>query len=151
MVTLTANRLGTFRLSCGVVLSVDQEIRKNMFWDMVLRTGVRDAKVVPSFLACESMEVREHFLASLIDSDGHVKEDPLSATVKSTIYVAVHDGLILLARSMGLRASASVEPDNMVDSVSHKQSYAVFMTGGDVLQSVLSKFALDRKSQCRAC
>jgi len=73
-----------------------------------------------------------------------------SATVK-TIYVAVHDGLILLARSMGLRASASVEPANIVYGVSHKQSYAVFMTGGDVLQSVLSKYALDRKSQCRAC
>jgi len=129
-------------------------IRKNMntdnvFWDMVLRTGVRgvegaDAKVVPSFLACESMEVREHFLAGLIESDGHVKEDPLSATVK-TIYVAVRDGLILLARSMGLRASTSVEPAKIVDGVSHKQSYAVCMTGGDVLQSVLSKCALDRK------
>jgi V-type H+-transporting ATPase subunit A len=129
-------------------------VRKNLntdnaFWDMVLDTGVRgvaggDAKVVPSFLAYESMDIRENFLAGLIDSDGHVKDDPLSATVK-TIYVAVCDGLVLLARSLGLRASVSVEPAKLVNGVNHRQSYAVYMTGGEVLQSVLSKCALDRK------
>jgi V-type H+-transporting ATPase subunit A len=122
----------------------------NVFWEMVLASGVRGpapdaAKVVPAYLAHESIEVREHFLAGLIDSDGHVKLDNNpSATVKA-IYPAVCDGLVQLARSLGLRVSVHVEAAKVVHNVSHKKSYAVYMSGKDVLDSVLSKCALSRK------
>ncbi|KIX09153.1 V-type proton ATPase catalytic subunit A [Rhinocladiella mackenziei CBS 650.93] len=121
----------------------------NLFWDMVLETGVRgpsskEAKAVPMYLASEAIEVREHFLAGLIDSDGHVKLGEGSATVK-TIYPAVCEGLARLARSLGIRVSISVEAAKVVNGVSHQKSYAVCMSGTDPVASVLSKCALERK------
>ena len=130
-----------------------QGIRKNLttdnvFWNMVLATGVRGAstatpKVVPTWLAHENIEVREQFIAGLIDSDGYVNKDEPSASVK-TVYKDVCEGLTRLARSLGLRASVSVEDAKIIRRANYKKSYAVYMSGGAVLDSVLSKCALDR-------
>ncbi|KAI1635756.1 ATP synthase alpha/beta family, nucleotide-binding domain-containing protein [Biscogniauxia mediterranea] len=112
----------------------------NIFWEMVNEMGVRGsdekrAKAVPDFLACESFEVREHFLAGLVDSVGQVKREELSATIKTT-YRDVSDGIAKIARSLGVRASISVE------QASH---YTVRMSGSDgVMESILSGCALAR-------
>ena len=121
----------------------------NVFWSMVLETGVRgpsdgDRKIVPEWLMIEALDVREHFIAGLIDSDGWVNKDDPSATVK-TIYPQVRDGLVQLARSLGLRVTITTEGAKQVKGVSHKISYAVYMSGDDVIKSILSKCALERK------
>ena len=121
----------------------------NVFWEMIKKTGVRGpeehhAKVIPDFLTYESFDVRESFLAGLIDSDGHVKRDEPSATIK-TIDPAVGDGIVKIARSLGVCVSVSVEQAKVVHGVSHKTAYSVHMRGGDVLESVLSGCAQGRK------
>ncbi|KAJ1935278.1 H(+)-transporting V1 sector ATPase subunit A, partial [Linderina pennispora] len=80
-----------------------------LFWQMVQETGVRSAdgsKSVPSSLARESMTVREHFLAGLVDSSGHVLKGRTLAASISTDSASVCGGVIKLARSLGIRATA---------------------------------------------
>ncbi|KAL1903195.1 H(+)-transporting V1 sector ATPase subunit A [Sporothrix stenoceras] len=124
----------------------------NVFWDVANAMGVRGpdeqhAKVIPDVLMCEPFEVREQFLAGLIDSEGHVKHSPPSATIK-TIYTAICDGVIKIARSLGVRVSVSAEAATVVRGVSHKKTYAVFLSDPEntgVLASILSRCALERK------
>lgn len=118
----------------------------NVLWEAVKTFGVKGekCKAVPYSLASAPFTVRENFLAGIIDSDGHVKRDDVSATVK-TIYPEVRDGLTRLARSLGIRVSVNKEIASVYKGVSHEESYAVYMSGGDVLKSVLSKCSLDRK------
>ncbi|KFA75562.1 hypothetical protein S40288_10114 [Stachybotrys chartarum IBT 40288] len=124
----------------------------NIFWQMVNDTGVRgpdsnNAKSIPDFLVYESIEVREAFLAGLIDSDGHVKRDEPSATIK-TIYPSVCDGIVRIARSLGVRVSICVEQAHTTRGVSHKTAYCVYLgasSGNGVLESILSGCSLDRK------
>ncbi|KIW79689.1 V-type proton ATPase catalytic subunit A [Fonsecaea pedrosoi CBS 271.37] len=111
----------------------------NVFWDMVLATGVRGSsddqlKMVPLWLSSESFEVREHFLAGLIDSQGQVElnDREQSATVK-TVYPAVCEGLVRVARSLGLCVSVST---------GEEKAFCVYMTATGILESVLSKCAL---------
>ncbi|KAL7625526.1 H(+)-transporting V1 sector ATPase subunit A [Parahypoxylon ruwenzoriense] len=124
----------------------------NIFWQMVNEIGVRGpdeqhAKAIPDFLASESFEVREHFLAGLIDSDGDVNSEEPSATIK-TVYRDVCGGIVKIARSLGVRVSISVEQAKVVGGVSHKTAYVVYMGSSDgngVLESILSRCSLERK------
>lgn len=118
----------------------------NVFWAALEYFGFREDKKkdIPDFLSRAPIRDREYFIAGLVDSDGHVKRDDVSATVK-TIYPAVRDGLVKVARSLGIKVSISTEKAKSVNGVHHENSYAVFMTGGDVLKSVLSKCSLQRK------
>lgn len=109
----------------------------NVFWKMVQEYKVADpTKCVPNHLASESMAVREHFIAGLVDSDGDVTQSKhtgaYNATVK-TVYPNVRDGLVKVARSLGIRASVNTE----------KESYAVLMSG-KALPGALAKCALSR-------
>ncbi|KAJ2702729.1 H(+)-transporting V1 sector ATPase subunit A [Coemansia sp. IMI 209128] len=119
-------------------------------WSVIKDIGVRGedgSKAVPSLLARESILVREHFLAGLIDSDGYVAKDSrLNATVK-TMYPSVRDGLVKLVRSLGINTSVSREPEHVSKGVHHNASYTVHISGGDegALASVLSKCSLSRK------
>ncbi|KAJ2562520.1 H(+)-transporting V1 sector ATPase subunit A [Coemansia sp. RSA 1822] len=123
----------------------------NIFWDIVNSAGVRgpdekNAKAIPEFFAHESIEVREHFLAGLIDSDGHVKRDESSATIK-TIYKNVCDGIARVARSLGVLASISVEQAKIANDVSQEKAYAIYLSSGEnhgVLESILSRCSLER-------
>ncbi|KAI0006917.1 ATP synthase alpha/beta family, nucleotide-binding domain-containing protein [Xylariaceae sp. FL0662B] len=120
----------------------------DVFWQIVNEIGVRGpdeqhAKALPDFLACESFEVRESFLAGLIDSDGHVEREEPGATINTT-YRNVCEGMVKIARSLGARASIYVEQAKAVRGV----SYAIYMSGtnGDgVLESILSGCSLERK------
>lgn len=120
----------------------------NIFWGLVQEYGVLDpTKAVPAHLASDSINVRENFIAGLVDADGYVSKEGqsvYSATVK-TIYPAVRDGLVKVARSLGIRVSVNTEAEHTFNSVHHKESYSVFMSGGDALNSALRYCALPRK------
>lgn len=114
----------------------------NVFSSILQEFGVAsNTKCVPSRLAHDSFNVRESFIAGIIDSDGHVKYDKerdiYNATIK-TIFPQVRDGLIKVARSLGICVSAS--------SDAAKENHAVFMSGDKVLASVLSKCASSGKN-----
>lgn len=125
----------------------------NIFWDIVTSFGVRTngqgstyEKSVPLHLSYDDIEVREQFIAGLIDSDGYVKsaDNRFSATV-TTIYKGVSEGLIRLARSLGIRVSVSTEKEHVdKNNVKHKSCYRVFLSG-EALIGVLRFCALDRK------
>ncbi|CDK29557.1 unnamed protein product [Kuraishia capsulata CBS 1993] len=132
----------------------------NVFWDVVKSFGVRKvsehdngdsvevhySKHVPTHLSNDDISVREHFIAGLIDSDGYVKtdNDSYSATV-TTIYSGVSEGLVRLARSLGIRVSVTVEKAHIDKSgVNHRLNYRVFLSGPALL-GVLRNCSLDRK------
>ncbi|GEQ72300.1 hypothetical protein JCM33374_g5987 [Metschnikowia sp. JCM 33374] len=102
---------------------------------------VDQIKSVPKHLATESISVREFFIAGLVDADGDVNQckdtGAFNATVK-TIYPGVRDGLVMVARSLGIRASVSTEKAN------NEGRYAVLMSG-DAMSGVLSKCSLSHK------
>lgn len=124
---------------------------KNVFWDFVQNFGVRVAnkdstdgfeKTVPAKLASESFDVRESFLAGLVDAAGLVKRDEnnkaQSATVATT-YRGVCDGLVKLARSLGIRTSVTTK-----NGANNALSYRVILSGA-ALSGVLSHCALSSK------
>lgn len=126
----------------------------NVFWEAVETFGVRKSgpsgfeKAVPFHLACDDIKVREMFLAGLIDSDGYVKSNSdgsKNATI-STIYKSVSEGVIKVARSLGIKVSVSTE-DEKIDSngIRHQFSYRLFLNGV-ALNGVLSRCALQRNS-----
>lgn len=105
--------------------------------------GFTNTKTVPEFLVTEKITYREHFLAGLVDSDGDViKEPTLCATIK-TINESVCDGVIAIARSLGIRTAVTTQP-TVVNNSNQVQSYNVSLSG-ETLASVLSKCAFDRK------
>ncbi|KAK6455807.1 vacuolar H+-ATPase V1 sector, subunit A [Scheffersomyces xylosifermentans] len=126
----------------------------NLLWSLLAevcerKTNEKLYKFVPSFLRSESIEVREQFIAGLVDSDGNVKRDDesntcISATVK-TIYPAVRDGLVAVARSLGIPTSVHPEAGKIVNGVNLQETYAVCMTRSSPLDSVLSKCSSSRK------
>lgn len=121
---------------------------ENPLWDAIVGLGfLKDGvKNIPSFLSTDNIGTRETFLAGLIDSDGYVTDEHgIKATIK-TIHTSVRDGLVSLARSLGLVVSVNAEPAKVDMNVTkHKISYAIYMSGGDVLLNVLSKCAGSKK------
>ncbi|KAG7194329.1 H(+)-transporting V1 sector ATPase subunit A [Scheffersomyces spartinae] len=113
----------------------------NIFWDVLVKSGLTNKpKNVPEFLCTESYEVREQFIAGLVDSDGQVSSNANTKfTTVKTVHSGVRDGLVKLARSLGIRVSVNVE-------VSNEESYTVFMSGESPLKSVLGKCVLERNS-----
>lgn len=121
---------------------------ENPLWDAIVGLGfLKDGvKNIPSFLSTDNIGTRETFLAGLIDSDGYVTDEHgIKATIK-TIHTSVRDGLVSLARSLGLVVSVNAEPAKVdMNGTKHKISYAIYMSGGDVLLNVLSKCAGSKK------
>lgn len=78
----------------------------NLFWQLLEAYGVQtvSGKAVPSQLSTDSISVRESFLAGLVDVNGSV--DKVSAIIAAPT-AALRDGMVTLARSLGVRASAS--------------------------------------------
>mgnify|MGYP003365296149 CR=1 FL=1 len=115
------------------------ENKDNIFWDFVENFGVSAAagqnfeKTISAKLASDDFAVREHFLAGMIDSNGSVKGSHVSV---NTTYKGVCDGLVRLARSMGIRASATAEAAN--------NSYRVSLSG-PALNGALRHCAVEAK------
>ncbi|KAF5095469.1 hypothetical protein D0Z00_003129 [Geotrichum galactomycetum] len=127
----------------------DNDVRRhlntnNPFFAALEHFGFAGAKTVPEFLVTEKIACREYFLAGLVDSDGHVKKEPMpSATIK-TVYESVRDGVIAVARSLGIRVSVTTTQSSVINNVNHAKAYSLFLSG-DNLSSVLCKCSLDRK------
>ncbi|KAJ2850777.1 H(+)-transporting V1 sector ATPase subunit A, partial [Coemansia erecta] len=126
----------------------------NVSWRAITALGIHNEdKTIPLFLHKDAIQVREHVLAGLIDSCGHVAKDKnnsLSVLVK-TAYPAVCNGLVALARSLGICAFAStqeIQPSN--DSI-YCKTYDISITGGSAMESVLSKCAIGSKRVAAPC
>ena len=125
----------------------------NVFWDAMKVFGMRRktstgfVKNVPHHLAVEDIDVREFFLAGLVDSNGSVRtrSDRSTHAIISTVYKSVSEGIVKVARSLGIKTSVSTE-DKHIDGngVLHQFAYRVYLAGS-ALSGVLSKCALERK------
>lgn len=129
------------------------DIRRNLntdnpLWNAIVDLGyLKDGvKNVPSYLLSDSICHREVFLAGLIDSDGYVRgDDGLSATIK-TIHKTVMEGTVAVARSLGLSVSVNTEEAKVdKNGVNHRFVYAIYISGGDALLSVLARCAAAKK------
>ncbi|CDF89343.1 ZYBA0S04-01970g1_1 [Zygosaccharomyces bailii CLIB 213] len=129
------------------------DIRRNLntdnpVWNAIVDLGyLKDGvKNVPSYLFSDSICHREVFLAGLIDSDGHVRgDDGLSVTIK-TIHKTVMEGTVAVARSLGLIVSVNTEEAKIdKNDVNHRFVYAIYISGGDALLSVLAHCAAAKK------
>ncbi|KAF9200864.1 H(+)-transporting V1 sector ATPase subunit A, partial [Podila verticillata] len=109
--------------------------RRNYFMIFLRRPGLgkSGAKYVPRWLRKESISVREHFLAGLIDSDGcreqqrrpfvsdsngatsHDRDKSSQCRIYkrapiTTVYPKIAEGVFVLARSLGIPHSVSYRP-----------------------------------------
>ncbi|SCU91975.1 LADA_0F13388g1_1 [Lachancea dasiensis] len=112
----------------------------NLLWDAIVELGFskENGKSIPSFLSSDAIAVREVFLAGLVDSNGSVAEkEEITATVK-TATSPLKEGVVRVARSLGLDVSVSTDVSK---TELESSSYAVTLSGGNVLRSVLSKCA----------
>ncbi|CCK70542.1 Hop KNAG_0E02830 [Huiozyma naganishii CBS 8797] len=122
----------------------------NPFWKTVSGLGFKSrddgSKQVPEFLWHDDVEIREAFLAGLIDADGYVKpgtsSDNRFAVAIQTIYVSVMKGIVNIARSLGIKVSVTAKParKNVILGrlVSCEHTYECQLVGGSPLQNVLS-------------
>lgn len=115
----------------------------NPFFAALKHFGLSDSKNVPEFLVTEKIAYREHFLAGLVDSDGYVKKEPMPCATIKTIHESVRDGVIAVARSLGIRASVDTTKSTAIQNGPAKE-YSLNLSG-DCLASVLSKCTLDSK------
>lgn len=84
--------------------------KNNPFWNTVVnlkfKRDMDGEKQIPLFMWGEDLEVREAFLAGLIDSDGYVikrKEGPDAHKVAiQTIYPSIMNGIAHISRSLGI-------------------------------------------------
>lgn len=124
--------------------------KSNSFWNAIVDLGyLKDgAKNVPSYLFSDSIFHREMFLAGLIDSEGQVYDDNgLFVTIK-TIHNTVMEGTVAVARSLGLGVSVNAEEEKVAENEDNRCfTYAVYISGGDALLSVLAKCAGAEKSR----
>ncbi|KAI8322344.1 vacuolar ATP synthase catalytic subunit A [Martensiomyces pterosporus] len=132
---------------CASVTLHSREEGSNPLLTTISKLGFTESvKAVPSFLRSESFETREHFMAGVVDSAGQAKREMGASATVSTAYQAVRDGLVALARSLGIHASASAQKTSAISGIEGKETYSISMAGGSPLESVLSKCAVSGKS-----
>ncbi|KAL3236327.1 Hop [Nakaseomyces bracarensis] len=133
--------------------------KNNPFWNTLLTLGFKKEtsgeKQVPSFMWTEDIEVREAFLAGLIDSDGYVvkrKENPNTYKVSiQTVYSSIMDAIVHIARSLGISATVttrSARPEVIEGRlVSCQFTYDCNISGASALQNILSYCRSGHKRQ----
>lgn len=111
--------------------------------------GLGDPKNIPEFLRCETRPVREHFIAGLIDSDGHtVKDEGVYKVAIKTVYEPIRDGILFVARSLGLNITVSFEPARVGKDFNRSDTWCFHLFPGTnslVFWSILSKCSCERK------
>lgn len=123
----------------------------NPFWKCLVKLDFKNkkdgTKKIPEFMWHDDIEVRESFLAGLIDADGYVaygeKNGDVFGVSIQTIYPSVMNGVINVARSLGIKASVTTKPEreNIIENrvVQCKFTYECTLVGESTLQNVLSK------------
>ena len=140
----------------GVGENENDATTKNCFWDTINSFGMKTKndngkfiKTVPAHLSSDDIEVREYFIAGMIDAAGYVKKRENSEFENagvSTIYETVSEGLVKLARSLGIRVSVSKEVQHVdKNGISHQLIYHVCLSG-PALNGVLRLCASTRNS-----
>ncbi|QLQ79900.1 hypothetical protein HG537_0C05480 [Torulaspora globosa] len=138
---------------CASVLGISVEHQlKNSTINLVLSAGcpLRDAiselgfikenaKTIPSFLSSDVIDIREAFLAGVIDADGDVSTKDKSVTIR-TAHAGVNDGVVSLARSLGLDVTAKIE-GFVNQSTGSKFAHSILLSRDNALLSVLSRCA----------
>ncbi|KAJ1920030.1 H(+)-transporting V1 sector ATPase subunit A [Mycoemilia scoparia] len=113
-----------------------QDKSSNLLSDMASKFCCDNDKVsVPTVLRSESFEVRESFLAGILDSSSAMVQNNNAAVSMETRSSAAGEGSVELARSLGISTRLSID-----QSVAQK-SYKITMAMGAPLESVLSKRA----------
>ncbi|CAI5758368.1 unnamed protein product [Candida verbasci] len=125
----------------------------NIVWDAIqffetkVETDDGSVKNVPSHLVVEDIAVREAFLAGLVDTDGHCElnaDGSKNATI-TTIYKSVSEGVVKVARSLGIKVFVSTEDEHIdASGVRHRFCFRIFMSG-PALTGVLSNCSIERK------
>lgn len=124
--------------------------KNNPFWNTIQNLGFKreidGEKQVPEFMWHEDIEIREAFLAGLIDSDGYVvkrKENPDVYKVSiQTIYPSVMNAIVHIARSLGISATVTTRSarNEVIEGrrVQCRFTYDCNISGSTPLQNVLS-------------
>lgn len=125
-------------------INVTSSSSGNFLWNAITELGFINgaSKTVPSFLSSDNISVRETFLAGIIDGSGSVSAKDNSVTI-STAHSGVSDGVVSLARSLGLNVSAKVV--GSTQSLQGKISHCVRISRDNALVSVLSRCASSDK------
>lgn len=137
-----------------------RNLRKhNPFWQVVkalkFKTDDTGAKQIPSFMWDEDLEVREAFLAGIIDSDGYVKTQMERKGVYriaiQTIYPSVMNGIAHIARSLGISVTITTRSARQ-EIIKGKKSNCKFtfdcnMMGTTPMHNVLSYCRSGKKSR----
>lgn len=129
----------------------NRHLRKNNpFWNCVVNLKFKreldGEKQIPSFMWTEDVEVREAFLAGLIDSDGYVsrRKDPSDSFKISiqTVYPSIMSGVVHISRSLGMPATVTTRSAKTATIVGRKVSchftYDCHLAGRTPMQKVLS-------------
>lgn len=122
----------------------------NPFWNTVLelkfKNDIDGTKQIPQFMWSEDIEVREAFLAGLIDSDGYVsktvdKSGKNKVSIQ-TIYPSIMSGIVQISRSLGITATVTTKPERTSivkgKTVQCKFTFDCGITANTSLQNVLS-------------
>ncbi|CCD26562.1 Hop NDAI_0H03890 [Naumovozyma dairenensis CBS 421] len=124
--------------------------RDNPFWNTVkgLKFKREDDghKQLPEFMWNEDVEIREAFLAGLIDADGYVlkekRADKTYVVTIQTIYHSIMEGVVNIARSLGMWATVttrSARTSTIIGrQVTCQFTYDISISGTTPLQSVLA-------------
>lgn len=129
----------------------NRNLRKdNPFWNAVInlkfKRDLDGEKQVPSFMWTEDIEVREAFLAGLIDSDGYVVKrnegpDAFKASIQ-TIYPSIMNGIVHVSRSLGIASTVTTRSARTETIEGRKVNchftYDCHIAGRTPLQKVLS-------------
>ncbi|CCH58878.1 hypothetical protein TBLA_0B00330 [Henningerozyma blattae CBS 6284] len=128
-----------------------RNLRKhNPFWVVVTALNFKregdGQKQIPQFMWDEDIEVREAFLAGLIDSDGYVKKQFESKGIYKaaiqTIYPSIMEGISNISRSLGISVTITTRSERK-EKIGGKNCHCKFtfdcnITGGTALQNVLA-------------
>ncbi|CCE66143.1 hypothetical protein TPHA_0O01760 [Tetrapisispora phaffii CBS 4417] len=130
---------------------VYRNLRKNNpFWNVVTSLKFKrdgdGGKQIPTFMWSEDEEVREAFMAGLIDADGYVckwteKTGNLKVSIQ-TIYPSIMNGIVHISRSLGITATVTTRSSKTI-TIRGRQVQCQFtfdcnMYGSERLQNILS-------------
>ncbi|KAG0279026.1 H(+)-transporting V1 sector ATPase subunit A [Linnemannia gamsii] len=158
----------------GGRISIISRVHKHSNYFMTclrrLGFGTPGSKYVPRWLRTESISVREHFLAGLIDADrcrvkqrhqfvsnnyGPTPHDRDKSSQRraykevqiATIYPKIAEGVYILARSLGIPYQVNYTPATTYGHIKRQQVFRIGLLPCSALTNVLSLCAVDTKWQ----